>query len=57
LLKFSRESIEVDSLVERIEQLEGEVASKPKRVINDAVVSTPARDSTPTSTSDHTPQP
>jgi len=51
LLKFSRESIEVDSLVERIEQLEGEVASKPKRVVNDAVVSTPVSDSSPTTTS------
>jgi hypothetical protein len=36
LLKFSRESLEIDSLVERIEQLEGEVASKPKRVANEA---------------------
>jgi hypothetical protein len=36
LLKFSRESIEVDSLVERIEQLESEVATKPKRVANEA---------------------
>ena len=36
LLKFSRESLEIDTLVERIEQLEGEVASKPKRVTNDA---------------------
>jgi hypothetical protein len=36
LLKFSRESLEVDSLVERIEQLESEVATKPKRVPNEA---------------------
>jgi hypothetical protein len=36
LLKFSRESLEIDTLVERIEQLEGEVASKPKRVANEA---------------------
>lgn len=36
LLKFSRESLEIDSLVERIEQLEGEIAAKPKRVTNEA---------------------
>jgi hypothetical protein len=57
LLKFSRESLELDSLVERIEQLEGEVACKPKRVVNDAVVNTPASDSTPTTTSTDAPQP
>lgn len=57
LLKFSRDSLEIDSLVERIEQLEGEVASKPKRVVNDAVVSTPASDSAPTTPSDHTQHP
>jgi hypothetical protein len=57
LLKFSRESIEVDSLVERIEQLEGEVASKPKRVANEAVVNTPATTDTPTTTSTDAPQP
>ncbi|HLP84860.1 MAG TPA: hypothetical protein VK157_10975 [Phycisphaerales bacterium] len=57
LLKFSREALEIDSLVERIEQLEGEVAAKPKRVVNDAAASTPASDTAPTATSDHTPQP
>lgn len=36
LLKFSRESLELDAIVERIEQLEGEVAAKPKRVANEA---------------------
>ncbi|HLP84947.1 MAG TPA: hypothetical protein VK157_11410 [Phycisphaerales bacterium] len=51
LLKFSRESLEIDSLVERIEQLEGEVAAKPKRVTNDAVVNTTASESAPTTAS------
>ncbi len=57
LLKFSRESIEVDSLVERIEQLEGEVASKPKRVVNDAVNSVPVSTDNPAPDSTDTPQP
>jgi hypothetical protein len=57
LLKFSRESLEIDSLVERIEQLEGEVATKPKRVANDAIDVSLASGSTPTATGDHTPQP
>ncbi|HLP84891.1 MAG TPA: hypothetical protein VK157_11130 [Phycisphaerales bacterium] len=52
LLKFSREALEIDSLVERIEQLEGEIASKPKRVVNDAAVSTPADADTRTATRD-----
>ncbi|HLP85624.1 MAG TPA: hypothetical protein VK157_14840 [Phycisphaerales bacterium] len=56
LLKFSRESLQIDSLVERIEQLEGEVASKPKRVVNDAAVSTPANADTPTAAGTDAPE-
>jgi hypothetical protein len=57
LLKFSRESLELDSLVERIEQLEGDVAAKPKRVANDAINGSLASGSSPTASGDHTPQP
>ncbi len=57
LLKFSRESLEIDSLVEGIEQLEGEVASKPNRVVNDAVNSTPVSTDIPTPDNTDTPQP